>query len=101
APRADVVRSGQADLELVEEVHVEHVGCCPSLVLGNERLVDRPGGAGRVILRGGAGAPRALSDQTSSSELGSRRDCSMPSPSAARKTSSSASRISMRVPSCD
>ena len=34
APRADVVRGGQADLKLVEEVHVEHDGCCPSLVLG-------------------------------------------------------------------
>ena len=27
APRADVVRGGQADPKLVEEVHVEHVGC--------------------------------------------------------------------------
>ena len=27
APRADVVRGGQADLKLVEEVHVEHDGC--------------------------------------------------------------------------
>ena len=33
APRADVVRGGQADLKLVEEVHVEHDGCNPSLVL--------------------------------------------------------------------
>ena len=31
APRADVVRGGQADLKLVEEVHVEHDGCNPSL----------------------------------------------------------------------
>jgi hypothetical protein len=31
APRADVVRGGQADLKLVEEVHVEHVGFNPSL----------------------------------------------------------------------
>ena len=45
APRADVVRSGQADLKLVEEVHVEHDGCCPSLVL-RIKLFDRgpPGG---------------------------------------------------------
>ncbi len=29
APRADVVRGGQADLKLVEEVNVEHFGCFP------------------------------------------------------------------------
>jgi hypothetical protein len=31
APRTDVVRGGQADLKLVEEVHVEHDGCNPSV----------------------------------------------------------------------
>jgi hypothetical protein len=31
APGADVLRSGQADPKLVEEVNVEHDGCCPSL----------------------------------------------------------------------
>src|SRR5690606_28107548 len=39
--------------------------------------------------------------QTSSTLLGSRRDRSMPSSSAARKTSSSVSRISMDMPSLD
>jgi hypothetical protein len=33
APAADLVRGGQADLKLVEEVHVEHGGCNPSVVL--------------------------------------------------------------------
>ena len=33
APRADVVRGGQADPKLVEEVHIEHGGCIPSFVL--------------------------------------------------------------------
>ena len=32
APRADVIRGGQADPKLVEEVHVEHSGCIPSVV---------------------------------------------------------------------
>src|ERR1700760_4704406 len=42
-----------------------------------------------------------LLDQTSSTLLGSRRDRSMPSSSAARKTSSSVSRISIAAPSLD
>ena len=29
APGADLVRGGQADLELVEEIHIEHGGCFP------------------------------------------------------------------------
>src|SRR6185312_15236591 len=41
------------------------------------------------------------SPQTSSTLLGSRRDRSIPSSSAARKTSSSVSRISMELPSED
>src|SRR5690606_22660980 len=70
APAADVIRGGQADPKLVEEIDVEH-------------CVD------------------SLPSQTSSTELGSRRDRSMPSSSAARKTSSSASFISMVEPSWD
>src|SRR4029078_7077006 len=34
APRADVVRGGQADLQLVEEIHIEHGGCFPSFMNG-------------------------------------------------------------------
>ncbi|MGW5561770.1 hypothetical protein ACWER9_31725, partial [Micromonospora sp. NPDC003944] len=48
--------------------------------------------------------PAALPDrspQTSSTELGSRRDRSMPSSSAARNTSSSVSRISRATPSLE
>src|SRR6185436_14619553 len=41
APLADVLRSGQADLKLVEEVHVEHGGCNPSFVSNLLEAVDR------------------------------------------------------------
>src|SRR5690606_20665894 len=51
APGADVVRTGQADLQLVEEVHVEHGGCNPSVVL-EIKTVSEPdaarAGPGRV-----------------------------------------------------
>src|SRR5690606_13656315 len=70
APLADGVRGGQGELDLVEEIDVEH-------------CVD------------------SLPSQTSSTELGSRRDRSMPSSSAARKTSSSASFNEIGEPSCD
>ncbi len=62
APRADVVRGGQADLKLVEEVNVEHFGCFPRSVrncwfkLGLSRWLRllRPSWA-----RGGTGRCRA------------------------------------------
>ena len=40
APRADVIRGGQADPKLVEEVHIEHGGCIPSFVLKSCEAVD-------------------------------------------------------------
>ena len=86
-PVADVVRGGQADAQLVEEVDVEHLVSLP-LVVVNPGLT--------VVVGGTRGAKRpGWRRQTSSTLLGSRRDRSMPSSSAARKTSSSVSRISM------
>src|SRR4029079_15251964 len=71
-PLPDVLRGGQADAQFVEEVEVEHVFF-----------------------------PWGSSDQTSSTLLGSRRDRSIPSSSAARKTSSSVSRLSVGEPSLE
>src|SRR5262249_7526623 len=71
-PLPDVVRGRQADTQVVEEVNVKHLYI-----------------------------PWGRSDQTSSTLLGSRRDRSMPSSSAARNTSSSVSRISIAAPSLE
>ena len=88
----DVVRGGQADPKLVEEVDVEHVAAS---FVSSESAVRVRGLRARTPCWPASGrAP-----QTSSTQLGSRRDRSMPSSSAARKTSSSASRISIAVPS--
>src|SRR6266487_4348453 len=73
-PLSDVVRGGKANAQVVEEVDVKHV-CYP---LGSSSDL-----------------------QTSSTLLGSRRDRSMPSSSAARNTSSSVSRISIAAPSLE
>src|SRR5207244_2555855 len=76
-PRADLIRGGQADTELIEVVDVQHLG--PRLLAHFHHLVERVHIPGAVA-------------QSKSAPAGSRRDRSMPSSSAARKTSSSVSR---------
>ena len=80
-PCADLVRGGQADPELIEVVHVQHVAVASSAcrALHNVQHFLVPA-------------------QSKSAPAGSRRDRSMPSSSAARKTSSSVSRSSISSP---
>ena len=90
APLADVVGGGQTDAQLVEDIDVEQDSFFPSF-----RLAARSA----ILSRWWRPQPhpgiKIAGDQTSSTELGSkRRDRSMPSSSAARYTSSSVSRIS-------
>src|SRR6185437_223303 len=91
-PLPDVLAGRQADTELVEEVDVQQdvFSCFPCrwFMWFGVSQGDAPSG----------GSPCA---QTSSTLLGSRRDRSMPSSSAARNTSSSLSRISMETPSLE
>src|SRR5580693_8604611 len=89
-PLPDVVSGRQADTQVVEEVDVKHV--CYPLGSCDEETGRRPWACS---------ARAARLPHTSSTLLGSRRDRSMPSSSAARKTSSSVSRISMAAPSLD
>ena len=88
-PDPDLVGGGQPDLELVEHVHIEHWFLL--------RVSCRRGGCEWVpqYARTGRGGRSA----SSSSEPRSGREMSMPSSSAARKTSSSSSRISISEPS--
>src|SRR5690606_34750689 len=76
-PVADVVGGRETDLELIEEVHIEHGVFYP--------------------FRNSVWGPA----QSSSTDDGSRRDRSIPSSSAARKNSSSESFISTAVPSAE
>src|SRR6185312_241712 len=96
-PLSDVVRGRQADAQLVEEVDVEHL-VYPSCFFA--RWGSMTGGG----VRGGCAAAPDASGQISSTLLTpsfGRRDRSMPSSSAARKTSSSVSRISRATPSLE
>jgi hypothetical protein len=107
APLADVLRGGQADAQLVEEVDVEHL--CFLLVRSLQfwsvrarrggdvrwgRRRARPPGSRRRD-----GIPGVSSDFFDAARLAPDR--SMPSSSAARKTSRRLSFISMVLPSLD
>ncbi len=91
-PLPDVVGGGQPDAELVEEVDVEHV------IYPSCRVFKASWAPGQV--RGGRTRPSpGTSDFFDAAR--SRRDRSIPSSSAARKTSSSVSRISRATPSLE
>src|SRR6185312_12970460 len=87
-PRADLIRSGQADPELIEVVDVQHLGARLLLILW--ATVHS-----HCLQRWCVPDPRP---QSKSAPAGSRRDRSIPSSSAARKTSSSVSRSSISSP---